>query len=163
MFFLFLSSLKFHAGSTFTDTNIKTYLGHDESVCVHVVNESCQADFNRVDTCGSKACFMLNLIYIIFHLVFLRSSSSTHSQSRSSPRCFWAWRSPPGWRWRFVLPHSPSSRTYSSKPSPACLKRERDESKRLEVEQSYRRWEFPSHWALLVTVLTQRVSQHLSQ
>lgn len=47
--------------------------------------------------------------------------SRTHSQSRSSPRCSWASRSPPGWRWRSVLHRSLSSRTCSSRPSPACL------------------------------------------
>lgn len=47
--------------------------------------------------------------------------SRTHSQSRSSPRCSWASRSPPGWRWRSVLHRSLSSRTCSSRLSPACL------------------------------------------
>lgn len=54
-------------------------------------------------------------------------SGNTHSQSRSSPRCFWAWRSPPGCRWRFVHPRSPSSRTCSSTPSPACLHTQKTE------------------------------------
>lgn len=49
---------------------------------------------------------------------------STNSQSRSSPRCSWAWCSLPGWRWRSAPPRFPSSRAYSSKPSPACLLRQ---------------------------------------